>query len=78
MTVEEARRVVAPWYALFNIATRGDVAGTRVAVRGEVSATPPGNSLIFPTLAAVFASWPSVFKYLEAGKFPKPFTWRTG
>jgi len=25
MTLDEAQEVVAPWYALFNVATRGDV-----------------------------------------------------
>jgi hypothetical protein len=35
MTLVEAREVVAPWYALFNVATRGDVREVREQVLTE-------------------------------------------
>ncbi|MFY9956561.1 hypothetical protein [Bradyrhizobium sp.] len=35
LSEQQARAIVAPWYSLFNIATRGDVEATQQAVLTE-------------------------------------------
>jgi predicted ester cyclase len=125
MTVEEAREVVAPWYALFNIATRGDVrevheqvltedyqswsgylpgecwgrdtsikvvskfagtlpdmrfaihevlvAGNRVVVRGEVSATPSGELFGLPHTGRSFRIMAIDIQTLRGRKIAETF-----